>query len=139
MLIRRQRLHVAMKNRRARQLLVLLLVGWSGFAASGVAGATAQDPRIRVKPSTVTAGKVVIVEGWVPACHDEILLLSRAFKRGGQEHAGVAAVRADVREADGYYNKKITIPIRRRPGTYSISGRCGGGNVGAVTLRVLRP
>ena len=109
-----------------------------GFAAGTAAQAVAQRPTIRVDPSSVRPGKVVVIDGYVPACGGTILLLSRAFKRGGGEHAGVQGVTAAVRESDGYYRKRTRIPRNRRAGTYRVSGRCGGGNVGGVNLRVLR-
>ena len=51
---------------------------------------------------------------------------------------GVQGVTAAVRESDGYYSKSTRIPRNRRPGRYRVSGRCGGGSVGGVTLRVRR-
>ena len=120
-------------GRMAVTVLVVL-----GIVVGAAAHAIAQQPTIRVDPTSVRQGQVVVIDGYVPGCGGPILLLSRAFKRGGGEHAGVQGVTAAVRESDGYFMKRTRIPRTRRPGRYHVSGRCGGGNVGGVTLRVRR-
>lgn len=109
-----------------------------GLVVSSPQGAAAERPKLRVKPTKVKAGKSVIIEGWVPACPGTIDILSRAFKRGGDEFAGMPRLRAKVRKPRGYFKKKTTIPRETAPDKYRISARCGGGRVGGVTLRVLR-
>jgi hypothetical protein len=87
-------------------------------------GATAT---IRVKPKTVVSGNKVRVHGTVPEC-EQLTLISRAFPHR-HEFAGVPAIFVDV-QADGHYSRKVRIPAG--PGTYKITGRCGGGNIGAL-------
>ena len=104
-----------------------------------VVAASTPGTSIRVRPRTVRAGKSVIVDGYVPGCPDAVSLLSRAFSGPG-EFAGVPMITAAIQDEDGYFRKTTTISRSRRPGRYSITGRCGGGNIGArTTLRVLAP
>lgn len=79
------------------------------------------------------------VYGAIPGCvrGDQVTLLSKAF-RHTYEFAGVPAVYTRV-GANHRYSVRTTIPASRAPHRYTISGRCGGGNLGvSVTLRVLR-
>ena len=63
-------------------------------------------------------------------------LLSRAFSHR-HEFAGVPAIFATVKTGHKY-SKRTVIPARRRPGRYSITGRCGGGTLGVTAhLRVI--
>lgn len=100
------------------------------------------DPTIRVQPTKVRAGKLVSVYGYARGCpvgDDELTLISRAFS-ARQEFAGEPAIYADVRNEEGFFRKATRIPTKKRPGKYTITGRCGGGNIGVrATLRVLRP
>jgi hypothetical protein len=96
---------------------------------------------LRVSPRSVAAGDTVTVSGSVgpgqagSACATSIDLLSRAFD-DIQELAGVPAVTAAVRP-DGTFAAITRIPRSTPGGTYDISGRCGGGNIGVVaTLEV---
>ena len=111
-------------------LVVSLLV------ATGVA--LAAGPTIKVSPTTVAQGYQVRVHGVVPGCAvgNQVTLLSRAFSHR-HEFAGVPAIFARVK-AGHKYSKSTSIPARRRPGRYSITGRCGGGNLGVTAhLRVI--
>jgi len=91
---------------------------------------------LRVRPRSVTAGDTVTVSGSVgpdqagSACATSIELLSRAFD-DTHEFAGVPAVTAAVRP-DGTFTVTTRIPRSTPAGTYDISGRCGGGNIGVV-------
>ena len=79
------------------------------------------------------------VHGSLPGCPhgDEVTLISRAFG-GHSSFAGVPAVYARI-GAGGVYSTRVHISHRRAPGRYEITGRCGGGNIGAsAKLRVLR-
>src|SRR4051812_31354585 len=110
-------------------------------AAAGLlpAGALA-SPTMHVKPKKVHAGKRVRVFGNAAGCPagDNLTLLSRAFPKR-HEFAGVPAVFAKV-HADGSYSKRVRIPKSKTPKRYTISGRCGGGNLGVFRkVRVLAP
>ena len=119
-----------------RPAAITLLVS-AALAAPGVASAA--GPSIHVHPHRVHAGARVHVFGSAGGCPhgDRVTLLSRAF-RHRHEFAGVPAVFATVR-ADGSYSVRPRIPARRAPRRYTISGRCGGGNLGVQNfVRVLR-
>ena len=93
-------------------------------------------PTLHVTPRRVRRGGFVRVHGGVFACQGPVTLISPAFSRR-QQFAGVPAISAPVR-AHGAYSVRTRIPARRSPGVYSISGRCGGGNLGVqARLRVL--
>ena len=96
---------------------------------------------LQVSPRSVTAGDSVTVSGWLPPapgseCATGVTLLSRAFG-GTQEFAGVPAIVAAVK-ADGTFTVVTRIPSAKAAGTYSISGRCGGGNIGASAALVVQ-
>lgn len=93
-------------------------------------------PTLLVSPRRVRRGGLVRVHGAVFACQGPVTLISNAFLRR-HLFAGVPAVSAPVR-AHGAYSVRIRIPAARRPGVYTITGRCGGGNLGVrARLRVL--
>jgi hypothetical protein len=97
-------------------------------------------PTIRVRPSTVHAGNHVRVFGYAGGCPtgDQVTLISRAFPHT-HDFAGLPAVFARVQPGDRY-SVLVRIPRGRRPGSYTITARCGGGNFGiSRTLRVLAP
>ena len=94
-------------------------------------------PSIKAAPNPVHRGDLLRVYGNTGGCRAGLTLLSGAFSRA-QEFAGVPAIYASV-DSNGHYSVVTRIPPGRRPGAYSISGRCGGGNMGVTTrLRVLR-
>ena len=67
---------------------------------------------------------------------DTVALLSRAFTNT-YSFAGVPAIYVTVGR-QGAFSVKTTIPASRKAGNYKITGRCGGGSLGAVAhLRVL--
>jgi hypothetical protein len=102
------------------------------------APAAAAAPTIAAGPNPVHRGRLVRVHG-VPGCPrgDRVTLISRAFSHR-HDFAGVPAIFATV-GARGVYSVRTRIPASRRPARYSITGRCGGGNLGvAASLRVLR-
>jgi hypothetical protein len=98
------------------------------------------DPLLAASPNPVHAGSQVRLHGRVPGCPagDQVTLISRAFSHR-HEFAGVSAVFATVR-SDGHFSVRTRIPRTRKPARYSITGRCGGGNLGfSRHLRVLAP
>ena len=101
----------------------------------------AGGPTIKVSPGTVQAGQIVRVYGVVPGCPsgNEVTLISAVFSHA-HDFAGLPAVFAHV-GAHSAYSVRTRIPATRRTGRYQITGRCGGGNLGAIaSLRVwLRP
>jgi hypothetical protein len=102
------------------------------------ATAIAVEPRIVATPSTVHRGGIVRVHGSIATCPigDTVTLISHAFSHR-HDFAGVPAIFARV-GAHHAYSIRTRIPVYRTPGRYSITGRCGGGNLGvAAPLRVL--
>jgi hypothetical protein len=108
-----------------------------GLACAALAvPAFASSSTIIATPNPVHPGSSVRVHGVVPGCPrgDQVTLLSKAFGRA-HEFAGINAVYARV-GARGAYSVSTRIPLSRKPGRYTIGGRCGGGNLGV--LRILR-
>jgi hypothetical protein len=96
-------------------------------------------PTIKVEPGQVHRGHSVRVYGVVAGCPrpGSVTLISQAFSHS-HDFAGLPAVYARVGRGSRY-SIRTTIPAARRPGRYTITGRCGGGNLGvSATLRVLR-
>jgi hypothetical protein len=96
---------------------------------------------LQVSPRSVTAGDTVTVSGWLPPaagseCASGVTLLSNAFVHT-HDFAGVPAVGAAVKP-DGSFTVTTRIPRSKAAGTYDISGRCGGGNIGASATLVVR-
>ncbi|HYY78523.1 MAG TPA: hypothetical protein VFD04_04970 [Actinomycetes bacterium] len=97
---------------------------------------------LQVRPRSVTAGDSVTVSGWlspVPAiaeCGNGVTLLSNAFVHT-HDFAGVPAIGAAVRP-DGTFAVTTKIPRSKVAGTYAITGRCGGGNIGASATLLVR-
>ena len=101
--------------------------------------ALAVRPTIALAPTAVHRGHRVRVHGVAPGCPagDLVTLISRAFS-GRHRFAGVPAVHARV-SSSGRYSVTTRIPAKRAPGRYSVTGRCGGGNLGVLArLRVLK-
>jgi len=118
-----------------KKLLAVLAV--LAFAAPAAVAATKAS--VKVSPATVKAGKTVRVYGSVGtgcAKGDAVTLYSKAFKGSKHEFAGIPAVFA---KQDKHHNFSIHVAIEKtvKKGSYTIGGRCGGGNLGsAATLKV---
>jgi hypothetical protein len=114
---------------------ILATAALSLLPAGALASAT-----MHVKPKKVHAGEKVRVFGNAAGCQagDSVTLISRAFPKK-HEFAGVPAVFTKVK-IDGSYSKRVRIPKSKAPKKYTISARCGGGNLGVTRkLRVLAP
>ena len=122
-----------------------LIVAIVGLAMSAP-GALAASPShfLKVSPSKAVQGQTVTVSGSVDrGCQighkgDVATITSKAFK-GATKHkfAGVPSVSASLAKSkDGKFSVKVTLASNVKPGKYSVSGRCGGGNFGSATLRV---
>jgi hypothetical protein len=85
---------------------------------------------LSVAPRTVRRGRAVLVSGVAGSCTagDQVTIISRAFA-ATRTFAGVPAVYAPVGAA-GRFSARARIPGTRRPGTYGLTARCGGGNLG---------
>jgi hypothetical protein len=125
---------------RARKLLLLLAV--IAFVlplwASPASAAT-----LNVSPTTVSTGGQVTVSGDVlvngqAGCTvpGTVTLISAAFTGLG-EFAGTGATTTQA-DAAGSFSTTVTLDPSVGPGTYDISARCGGGNLGVTaTLTVV--
>jgi hypothetical protein len=123
----------------ARAMIVLGTAYAVATFALFVSPAVASGPRIALSPSRVHRGRYVQVYGTLTGCPsgDAVTLISHAFPRR-HSFAGVPAVSATVAKG-GRYSVRVRVPSGKRPGAYSVSGRCGGGNLGvSVKLHVLR-
>jgi hypothetical protein len=114
------------------RVAALAILIWLAVTASAAAAST-----INVSPSTVAAGGTVTVSGSVAGgCSpgSQVTLISKAFNPA-HEFAGVPAITTSS-QSNGHYSVSTQIPSGTAPGSYSVSGRCGGGNIGGTTLQV---
>jgi hypothetical protein len=111
-------------------------------AVVGVTASPAFAASIVVSPTAVQTSGTVTVSGDVLvngtrgcAAGDDVTLISNAFA-GISEFAGQGAVVLPV-DATGHFSSSVTLKPAVVPGTYTITGRCGGGNLGVnATLTV---
>jgi len=117
-------------------------VGLALVVASGLdVSSRTNAPRtaLTVAPTSVRPGQTVLVQGVAGGCTagDTVTILSHAFA-AVHSFAGVPAALAEVGAA-GRFSAHAAIPTSRQPGTYLITARCGGGNLGvSAKLRVER-
>ena len=122
-----------------RKVLGVAAVACAAFVCTIGPAAAAS---INVSPSSTATSGTVTVSGDVlvngqPGCTvpGTVTLISGAFA-GISEFAGTGAVDVPV-DASGNFNASVTLKPSVGPGTYQISGRCGGGNLGVTaTLTV---
>jgi hypothetical protein len=103
------------------------------------AAPTTPAAAIHVNPRSVVAGHTATVSGSVGSDSAEcsaVTLLSRAFVHT-YDFADVPAIGAAVKP-DGTFTVTTTIPRSKAAGTYTITGRCGGGNLGVSATLVVR-
>ena len=109
--------------------------GLATVVASGLdvsARTNAPTVALTVKPSRVRHGATVLVQGVAGGCTggDSVTVISHAFAPT-HSFAGVPAVFARVGSA-GRFSATTRIPATRRPGVYTLTARCGGGNLGVT-------
>ncbi len=85
---------------------------------------------LSVTPTRVRRGRTVLVRGVAGGCTsgNTVTIISHAFV-GTHSFAGVPAVFGEVGSA-GRFSAVTRIPATRTPGTYTVTARCGGGNLG---------
>lgn len=108
-------------------------VGLATVVASGLdVSSRTNRPTVAltVKPARVRHGATVLVQGVAGGCTagDSVTVISHAFAPT-HSFAGVPAVFAQVGSA-GRFSVTTRIPATRRPGVYTLTARCGGGNLG---------
>jgi hypothetical protein len=106
--------------------------------------APASAASLAVSPPTVPTGGQVTVSGDVlangqPGCSvpGDVTLISPAFAGLG-EFAGVGATTAQA-DAAGNFSTTVTLSASVAPGTYDVSARCGGGNLGVTATLTVAP
>ena len=108
--------------------------GGGGGSTAAPAGTTTSpsSPTLTLSPSSVAPGDAVSISGSAGDCPpgDDVIVISRAFP-GPEEFAGVPAVTAPV-QSDGSFSASATIASDQEPGTYDVTARCGGGNLGLL-------
>jgi hypothetical protein len=129
------------RDRRGRQIVLSATAPTPGRLGPGVAVASALDVSGRtssitvaltVKPKTVHRGGTILVSGVAGGCTsgDTVTMISHAFP-STHSFAGVPAVFATVGSA-GRFSATTRIPVSRATGSYAITARCGGGNLGVT-------
>ena len=118
-----------------RKLLALTIALIPAIWLAAPAGA-APSPSLHVTPSTVAAGGSVQVSG---TCEPNTsgFAISPAFLHDAtHDFAGVGAA-SFTTDAAGSFTVTAQIPASITPGSYDVTGRCGGGNLGiSVPLTV---
>jgi hypothetical protein len=107
-------------------------------AALVAAPAAAAAGSLTIRPPSVQRGHVVALKGSADGCPvgDTVTLLSKAFVHT-HDFAGLPAVYAQVRRG-GAFATSTRIPATKAPGRYTVTGRCGGGNLGLLKHLVVR-
>jgi hypothetical protein len=106
------------------------------------AAPTTPPASIQVSPSSIVAGHTITLSGSVgpnsadSECATGVTLISKAFVHT-HDFAGLPAVGAAV-NSGGAFTATTTIPRSKPAGTYTITGRCGGGNLGVSARLVVR-
>jgi hypothetical protein len=107
-------------------VVVLAALSVSVASASRLVHAT-----LHASPNPVKAGYVLTLKGSAkPGCttRDTVTIMSKAFV-GTHKFASVPAVFAKVK-LGGAFKTTTTIPSSKTAGTYTVTARCGGGNLG---------
>jgi hypothetical protein len=107
--------------------LVLIAVSVSAAVASPLA-----KPSLKLSPNPVRAGHTLAVKGSAGGCPvgDTVFVISHAFP-ATHKFAGVPALLTKV-HAGGSFHTSTTIPSKKRASVYSVTARCGGGNLGVL-------
>src|SRR6266704_2068106 len=134
----RATVRLARKEDQVRRTLVAAVAAVAAVTLLA-APAWAAPVAIQVSPKSVVAGGTVRLSGSVgPDCSGAVTLISKAFAHT-HDFAGLPAVIATAGPG-GTFATATRIPRSKVPGTYTITGRCGGGNLGvSATLRVRGP
>jgi hypothetical protein len=122
--------------------IIVTLVALAVFAPSALAA----SHFVKVTPSKVAPGKTVTVSGSVgTGCQighkgDAATLFSKGFKGATKTNfAGVPSVSASLANStNGSFSIKVKLAKNVKTGTYSVGGRCGGGNFGTTSFKVAK-
>jgi hypothetical protein len=120
--------------RPVRSIATVLLAATVTTLTLLTAPVSAAPIAVHANPNPVVAGHTVTVSGSVgpnsagSECASRVTLISKAFAHT-HDFAGLPAVVAVVK-SDGTFTATTTIPRATASGTYTITGRCGGANLG---------
>ena len=118
-------------------LILGLVIGLGSAALASAASITVSPTTVPIG-GTVTVSGDVLAPGGQPGCQlpGTVILLSGAFAGQG------SFMNQDVETtagADGTFSVQAHILASVAPGTYTITGRCGGGNLGVQASLVVTP
>ncbi len=105
------------------------LLGVTAASAALVAASpVAAAGTLTASPSTVQRGQTVKFSGGTCTAGSSALLLSKLFP--GHQF-GVGLIKAKV-GSNGHFTRAWAVPTTVADGTYGVTARCGGGNLGVV-------
>jgi hypothetical protein len=118
-----------------RRVVALIVVVLAGVPiAAGNASAAAAS--LHVSPARVAPGGTVHVTGTCESNTSGFAISPAFLHDAAHDFAGVGAV-SFTSDAAGGFAAYAQIPASRASGTYTVTGRCGGGNLGvSATLEV---
>jgi hypothetical protein len=118
--------------------IAALLFAAAGMLTLHAAPAWAGPVTLHVSPNPAAAGDTVTLSGSISPisdCAGGLTLVSEGFVHT-HDFAGLPAVFADVTPG-GAFTATTMVPRSKAAGSYRITGRCGGGNLGvSATLAV---
>jgi hypothetical protein len=115
--------------RRVLWVLGLCLVGVAGLVAGALPAAAAAPVSLTVSTVRVGQGGVVRVSGQCEANTSGVVISAAFLHNATHDFAGVGAVPFTT-GASGRFSVVARIPSTRAAGTYAVTARCGGGNLG---------
>ena len=123
-----------MVQRLLMAFVIAMSIGCLWVVPAGAASIVATPNTVTIG-GTLTLSGDVLVNGTLAGCPppDTVILISGAFP-GNDYGPGQGAVRIPV-DSTGHFTGTVVVNPSAGPGTYTIGGRCGGGNIG-VDARV---
>ena len=109
----------------------ILVVALAAMSVSVASASRLVHATLHASPNPVKAGHTLTLKGNAhPGCvaGDMVTIMSKAFVHT-HEFADIPAVYATV-HSGGSFRTTTVIPAARKAGTYTITARCGGGNLG---------
>ncbi|MDT4946091.1 MAG: hypothetical protein QOH14_2824 [Pseudonocardiales bacterium] len=106
--------------------------------AGAVAAAAAAATSLQVSPTSAPAGSVVHVSGTCEANTTGVAISSGFLHDATHDFAGVGAA-SFTTDSAGRFATDAQIPASTTPGSYPVTARCGGGNLGVSATLVVTP
>jgi hypothetical protein len=118
--------------------LIATLIGLAALAPAALAAAPSHF--LKVSPNPTNPGATIKISGSVGhGCqtghkHDVAIIYSKAFAGITKtKFAGVPSISVSLAKSKhGSFSKSVTLDSNVNPGTYTVSGRCGGGKFGST-------